>query len=247
MSRKEFMDQLAYLLQDISEEERRDALNYYEGYFEEAGEDAEEQVTARLGSPQKVAAEIKNDLYGSGKYEENIAYTEEGCEDKRFREEIKSPQRYDRREKRYSEWGRGFHSWWDRQSNVMRVVYLGIFLAVFFSVADGLLNAVLGLAGGIFGLIGGLLGMIFGLFAGAFGITIAAYAAGAGMIGMGIVKIFTYPALGMLYCGIGCFGIVAGILLSFFCGWLCRKVIPAIIHGIRAVFRKIFRGRRGEA
>ena len=64
MNRKEFMDQLAYLLSDISEEERREALDYYEGYFEEAGKENEEQVIKRLGSPEKVAAEVKSNLYG---------------------------------------------------------------------------------------------------------------------------------------------------------------------------------------
>lgn len=35
MNRKEFMDQLEKLLSDISEDERREALDYYESYFDE--------------------------------------------------------------------------------------------------------------------------------------------------------------------------------------------------------------------
>ena len=38
MNRKEFMRQLELLLSDISEDERREALDYYESYFDEAGE-----------------------------------------------------------------------------------------------------------------------------------------------------------------------------------------------------------------
>ena len=41
MDRKEFMKQLELLLSDISEDERREALDYYESYFDEAGEEEE--------------------------------------------------------------------------------------------------------------------------------------------------------------------------------------------------------------
>ena len=50
MNRKEFMDQLEKLLSDISEDERREALDYYESYFDEAGEAEEASVIQKLGS-----------------------------------------------------------------------------------------------------------------------------------------------------------------------------------------------------
>ena len=53
------MDQLEKLLSDISEDERREALDYYESYFDEAGEAEEASVIQKLGSPGKVAAIIK--------------------------------------------------------------------------------------------------------------------------------------------------------------------------------------------
>ena len=37
MSREEFMKQLENLLSDVSEEEKREALEYYRCYFEDAG------------------------------------------------------------------------------------------------------------------------------------------------------------------------------------------------------------------
>ena len=39
MNRVQFMEQLKKLLSDISEEERQEALEYYESYFDDAGED----------------------------------------------------------------------------------------------------------------------------------------------------------------------------------------------------------------
>ena len=62
MNRAQFMEQLKKLLSDISEEERQEALDYYESYFDDAGEDQEAEVIRELGSPGKVAAIIKEDL-----------------------------------------------------------------------------------------------------------------------------------------------------------------------------------------
>ena len=44
MNRVQFMEQLKKLLSDISEEERQEALDYYESYFDDAGEDQEANV-----------------------------------------------------------------------------------------------------------------------------------------------------------------------------------------------------------
>ena len=44
MTRDEFMKELAYLLQDIQDEDKDDAVQYYTDYFEEAGPDKEAEV-----------------------------------------------------------------------------------------------------------------------------------------------------------------------------------------------------------
>lgn len=62
MNRIEFMTELAALLQDVPVEERREAMQYYNDYFDDAGEENEEQVISELGNPAKVAATIKADL-----------------------------------------------------------------------------------------------------------------------------------------------------------------------------------------
>lgn len=62
MNRMEFMTQLAALLQDIPAEERRDAMQYYNDYFDDAGAENEQKVIEELESPQKVAEKIKADL-----------------------------------------------------------------------------------------------------------------------------------------------------------------------------------------
>lgn len=51
MTRQEYMQQLAALLAAMPEAERRDALDYYEEYFDAVGPEKEAQTIQELGSP----------------------------------------------------------------------------------------------------------------------------------------------------------------------------------------------------
>ena len=64
MTRFEFMEELRLRLAVLSEEERTDALQFYEEYFEDAGPENEQAVIAELGSPAALAERI---LSGEGK------------------------------------------------------------------------------------------------------------------------------------------------------------------------------------
>lgn len=69
MNRQEFLRQLERLLYDIPESERREAMEYYQNYFDDAGPEKEAQIIEELGSPQEVASSIKRNLFGEN-YEE---------------------------------------------------------------------------------------------------------------------------------------------------------------------------------
>lgn len=84
MRRDEFIRELEYLLQDIPDEDKADAIAYYRDYLEEAGPEKEEEVIRDFGSPERVAAIIRSDLNGS--LEDGGEFTEKGYEDERFRE-----------------------------------------------------------------------------------------------------------------------------------------------------------------
>lgn len=84
MTRREFIKQLEYLLQDIPDEEREEAIAYYRDYLEEAGDDGEEEALKEFGSPERVAAIIRSDL--NGNLEDGGSFTESGYEDERFRD-----------------------------------------------------------------------------------------------------------------------------------------------------------------
>ena len=62
MNKEEFLRQLELLLEDISAEERADAMAFYRSYFEDAGEGNERAVLEELESPKKVAENIKKNL-----------------------------------------------------------------------------------------------------------------------------------------------------------------------------------------
>lgn len=66
MNKVEFMRQLESLLQNISESEREEALQYYGDYFADAGSENEQAVIEALGNPARVAENIRRDLYGAG-------------------------------------------------------------------------------------------------------------------------------------------------------------------------------------
>lgn len=58
MTREEFLTKLEQALAALPYAERRDALNYYEEYFDSAGPENEAQTIADLGSPEEVARSI---------------------------------------------------------------------------------------------------------------------------------------------------------------------------------------------
>lgn len=66
MNRFEYMRRLEELLADISPSEKEEALTYYNDYFNDAGEENEQLVIDELGTPEQVAAVVKEGLgFGS--------------------------------------------------------------------------------------------------------------------------------------------------------------------------------------
>lgn len=89
MSRKEFLERLDMLLCDIPDEEREEAIQYYEDYFDDAGQENEASVLEELESPEKVAAVVRSGMEPAK--EEYSEYSETGYSDIRF-EDKKVPE-----------------------------------------------------------------------------------------------------------------------------------------------------------
>lgn len=75
MDRAEFMRRLTTLLNDVPPAEREEAIQYYNDYFDDAGEGNEQGVIASLGSPEDIAKSIKAGLVDGGNVGE---FTESG-------------------------------------------------------------------------------------------------------------------------------------------------------------------------
>lgn len=92
MNKAEYLAQLSYLLQDLPDPEKEDILHYYEDYFDEGGA-KEEEIIRTLGSPERLAAMIKDGMM-DGASMETGEYTDSGYRDERFREDDKVPDSY---------------------------------------------------------------------------------------------------------------------------------------------------------
>ena len=85
MSRTEYMRELDALLHGISKEEREEAMQYYNDYFDDAGSENEEKVIEELGSPAKLAETIRAGINGNTDEAESYGeYGERGYQDRRF-------------------------------------------------------------------------------------------------------------------------------------------------------------------
>lgn len=216
MNREEFMKQLENLLDDVPEEEKREALAYYRGYFEDAGEENEERILKELESPEKVAQTIKTDL-GMEK-EEQEKNTKESDTAASFDSE---KERFDNRNN-------------DKAGKILLIVILAVLTSpIWVGVVGGLFGGALGIAGGILGI------AIAGIaIAGAFYIT------GAAIIGIGISQLVVGGiATGMAMIGAGLLILALAILATIACVWLYGRFIPWLIRGFVTLCRRVFSGK----
>lgn len=211
MNREEFMKQLEKLLSDISEEERQEAIDFYESYFDDAGEDHEADVIRELGSPGKVAAIIKEDLRSSSRtYGE---YTEHGFQDERVADERQMPGN-----KRY---GRGYHA--DRRLNRGSIILILILLILMSPFLKGAL-------GGIVGLAAVLILLPFILTIGIGALAVGIFIGAVVMIGAGIGLCFSSPAIGIMSIGIGGILLAISLVLLVILVKVTVSVLPKLLR-----------------
>ena len=137
MNRKEYMQLVEIALKDIPQSEKEEAIQYYNDYFDDAGEENEQEVISSLGSPAKLAESIiKEFSTGESRFESNRGNMGQNTTQNTYTEN--SPKK-----EKMSGW----------------IIALIIFLTV---LASPLLLA---LAATVFGVLVGVFGAIFG-FAG---------------------------------------------------------------------------------
>ena len=232
MDRAQCMRELENLLTDIPETEKREALEFYDNYFDDAGPENEVLVLRELGSPEKVAAIIKADLKGSEEQYEYGEYTEHGYEDPRTKEQGQMPEKYAGE--------KGKENRFFRKGN-QTVLILAVILLVFISpfvkgAVGGILTFVVAILLLPFWLIVGLgIGSVVLLLVG-----IAAIVAGAGLCA-------TMTGTGIMTAGVGCLLIAVGILMALGLISVAIRIVPKWFRKITDFCSRLLYKKRGEA
>lgn len=225
MNRNEFMTELAALLQDVPVEESREAMQYYNDYFDDAGEENEQSVIDELKSPSRVAATIKADLSGGGSAEGE--YSETGYSDKRF-------------DKKDVPAGREGYSYEGQEPpRTNRALKIILIIAIIVVGVPVIIPAAVGIAMTVITCVAA----IFLFFIALVIASIAVVIAGISIFCIGIANLVPALAVGLALVGTGLLLAVIGTIATVATVRLCIIVFPGIIRGLVWICRKPFQGK----
>lgn len=213
MNREGFLEGLARLLADIPENERQEALEFYNNYFDDAGPENEARVIEELGgtperAPASIRAEFQSDRpqrqpnYGE--------YTERGYRDTRIPHTDQMPRPVFTQKKKEKD---------STNNKIIKIILIALILIVTSGLWSGLLGGVISL---VFGLLGGILSLLLGIVAGVFALLVS----GVALTVAGIAKCMISPALGLLMSGLGMMLLSVGIILLILAIWMGSKLLP---------------------
>ena len=229
MNRQEFMRQLEYLLRGIPENEREDALAYYNDYFDEAGVESEYQVIQELGSPENVAQTILADVQMESSRRTRNDYTSP---------ENEHAERYGQGQASHEQQNSHNSAGEKKSMSTSTKVLLIIVIILTFPLWIGI---VAGLFGGAIGLIGALFGVIIGLIGAAFGLVMGGFACVIG----GIACVIASPVEGLVCIGVGAILAAVGILLALPCIWGIGVWIPKGVKALISWIKRLFHRNEG--
>lgn len=234
MNRLIFLKELEYLLQDIAEEDKRDAIQYYYDYFDDAGLENEEVVLNELGSPERVAAIIRADL--NSELCDNGEFTESGYTDPRFEEPIKPLDKYtEPADSTYYEEAektrnlRGLYSGRGRWGKIL-ITLLLVFTVIPIAVE---------ILGGILGVLSGIIGVV--LLPGA--IALAGILGGIVIIVIGVGILFGHILGGVVTIGTGILLVGIGFFAMALSVWFYGTLMPKLFYSTSNLFRSIRKRR----
>lgn len=225
MNRLEYMTELASLLQDISEEDRRDAMEYYNAYFDEAGSENEQDVIKELGTPVRLAEQIKGGTDTTG---ENG-----GGEGGHTSYQYGQPQN--------TQSFSGQQSPFDTRKGEDRTWRTVLIVVIALITSPITVPLVLSVLGTILGLILAVAGTLIGLSIGAMALVIV----GVMLFGVGVAALFSDFPVGLALAGVGLILTVVGAVMAVGMVAFFIHVVPVMIRGISALWNKIF--HRGKA
>lgn len=257
MNRIEYMRRLAALLQDVPAEERVATMQYYNDYFDDAGEENEEKVIEELGSPEQVAAEMKAGL--GRNTEDSGEFRETGYTDPQFeRKEVPTNYRgaggtdagnrysgasYTGGEsgnrgggRQYSDPNRSREQKpWTSSGLKLVLIILIVLVAIpiVFPVAIALVCCVfaLGIAG-------------FAIFIALAAVAVALAVSGVVIFIKGFLTMVINPAAAVMTMGVGMLLAVIGTIATVAAVRLCMIVLPGLFRFVVDLCRKPFQRRK---
>lgn len=218
MNKEEFLRELAYLLQSIPDNERAEALQYYEDYFNDAGLENEQKVLEELESPRKVADNIKDGLRAGM----DCRDIPEGSTQNTNPYQNASPVQ----EKE------GMPAW------AIVLIVIGCILGSPLIIGGIVL---------LFGLIITVAAVMASLVIGFGAAGAATLVSGIMVMLTGLIHLAGTPFSGMIVIGVGLICFAVGILFMMLTVFLCGCAIPALCRGIAWICRKIFMGHKKTA
>ena len=218
MNRIEYMTKLASLLQDIPEVERKDAMKYYNDYFDEAGEENEEQVIREFGAPEEVAENIKADLKGKT---ENTTHGQQ----EEYQSAGQQYQMNHQENKQSSEYQYGTSD--DQKKKNARIGKIVLIVALAIIIGPVLIPI-------IGGILAAGLAMVLTIIVGVFALVI-----GISLVISGSVILLPQTAAGLALIGSGLIIMVLGVVATVGFGKLCEVVLRGLAKGMKYLWEKI--------
>ena len=235
MKRDDFINELERLLMDIPEGDRIDAIEYYYDYFDEAGVENEQKVIRELGSPERVAKTIKENL-GVSDYSEPGDYgapNDYGAPEEREKsyQNHNDTEHYGEIYEQSPSTEQGTKS--EKKTSWILIAIIAVLtFPLWIGVVAGLFGAVVGIIGGLFGVVVGLLGAAFGLIIGGIACCIA----------MIFQATFIGPAEIMVTIGVCALLVALGLLFAWLFVMFVARWIPcwvrAIVKGIKSLVNR---------
>lgn len=251
MTKSEFMRELASLLSRIPEDERNDAVQYYEDYFADAGITDEMLVPNSVGTPRQVADKIISEaIYG--KHPEQMtealkdvpATKSDKVKKSYYRQNESSNQSdyYDGNTNTKSNHGTYYDSNVNAGNNNSTYSTVGnntdntkliVGIVIIIVTSPIWIGLVAGIGGILFGILAALAGIILGFGAAGIALMITAFLSSS--VAGGILLVGT----GMLLLALA---IVLVIPLVLFCG----RFLPWLVREMVNLVKRLF-GKRGYA
>lgn len=223
MTKKEYLATLAKELQSLPYDEQKEALEYYQNYFNDARVENEQTVMSELGSVEALGAHIRSNF---------------SC----------IPEKLPNKKKKHSEGNMNKKA---KKPSVQDTT-IGKWLIIILIIVTFPLwiGPVLGILGTILGLIFTIISIAFAGIIVAISVGCAGIIAAIALFFSGIVALIagfafvTTPFSDLLGLGLCLFLLGGALLMGIFGVWLCAKVVPLIIRGIVALFRLPFKNLR---